>query len=92
VTLARASGFQGQRTKMRNEFHLQWFGPCEPHWPQGGWSVYRISGDEIAQRIKCDENGKVLERHSWCGYIGIYKTLPEVMAAIGTQCERNALK
>ena len=29
-----------------------------------------------------DEKGKVVERHSWCGYISIYETLAEVMVAI----------
>lgn len=65
-----------------NEYHISHFGPCLPHWPNGGWSLYQISGDEISQRIVRDKKGKVVERHSWCGYIGIFATLPEVMAAI----------
>ena len=63
-------------------YHITRFeGPTDP-WPRGGWSLYRINGDEIAQRIKHDEKGKVVERHSWCGYISIYETLAEVMVAI----------
>lgn len=68
--------------KQSKEFHLQWFGPCLPHWPRGGWSLYQITGDQIAQRVVCDVAGKVVERHSWCGYVGIFETLPEVTAAL----------
>lgn len=63
------------------EYHLQHFGPVEPHWPRGGWSLYRITGDQIAQRVVY-KKGKVVERHSWCGYIGIFETLQEAMEAI----------
>jgi hypothetical protein len=75
----RSSQFKSQREP---EFHLQHFGPCEPHWPKGGWSIYQITGDEIAQRITFDITGKVVRRDSWCGYIGIFETLPEVMEAM----------
>ena len=78
---------------MNNSFHIQWDGPCEPHWPRGAWSVYRISGEEIADRIVREKivmpergppyySGKVIARHSWCGYLGMWETLPEAMAAI----------
>lgn len=67
---------------MSREYHIQQFQPILPHWPAGGWSLYNISGDAIAQRIKFDDKGKVVMRHSWCGYIGCYETLPELMAAI----------
>ena len=67
---------------MKSEFHLSFFDRCEPHWPRGGWSLYQITGDEIADRIRRDGKGKVTERHSWCGYIGTFETLPEIMAAI----------
>lgn len=65
-----------------NDYHLKRFGPCPPHWPRGGWSLYQINGDQIAQRVKFGPDGRATERHSWCGYLGIYETLPEVMAAI----------
>ena len=58
-------------------YHIQW---CEPNdvWPKGGWSVYHITGDEIASRIKRDDKGKVVERHSWCGYVGMFTTMAQV--------------
>jgi hypothetical protein len=72
-----------------NSFYIQWSGPCEPHWPQGAWSVYQIDGDQIANRVVRERvnpngyyEGKVIARHSWCGYLGMFKTLSEVMAAI----------
>jgi hypothetical protein len=71
-----------------NSFHVDYFGPIEC-WPQGGWSVYQITGDEIADRVvreKIDPRGfytgKVTHRHSWCGYIGTFTTLADAMAAI----------
>lgn len=64
-------------------------------WPDGFWALYRINGDEIAQRIKFDANGKVSERWPWCGYIGGYGSLAEVTAAIAeikTHAERDGIK
>jgi len=54
-------------------FHIEW---CQPNdvWPNGGWSVYQINGDEIAARIIKDERGRVVERHSWNGYLGMCST------------------
>jgi hypothetical protein len=65
-----------------SEYHIKWFDTCTPHWPNGGWSLYRISGDEIAIRTPHDKYGKLHARHAWCGYLGIWETLPEVMKAI----------
>ena len=62
-------------------FHISWSGPYEPHWPRGAWSVYQITGDEIAARVE-RYKGSVIARHPWCGYIGLFETLPEVMVAI----------
>lgn len=62
-------------------FYIQNF-PANDVWPSGGWSLYRINGDQIAERIKFDQNGKVTERYSWCGYIGCFTTLDEITAAI----------
>jgi hypothetical protein len=63
------------------QFHIQKDAPCLPHWPNGAWSLYQITGDQIADRIIRKE-GKVVARHSWCGYIGMFETLPELMTAI----------
>jgi predicted DNA-binding transcriptional regulator len=63
------------------EYHIRSFGPTDP-WPNGGWSLYQISGDQIADRIEKDEKGKVVARHSWCGYIGIWETPEEITEAI----------
>ena len=72
-----------------NSFHVQWDGPCEPHWPRGGWLVYQIDGDQIANRVvrECVNpegyyEGNVIARYSWCGYLGMFETLLEVMTAI----------
>lgn len=51
-------------------------------WPRGAWSVYNITGDEIAARIVRDAKGKVVERHPWCGYIGMWTTLDAVQGVI----------
>jgi hypothetical protein len=59
------------------DYHISYFKPLE-HWPKGGWSVYRITGDQIAERIKRDAKGKIVERHSWCGFLGIGTTLDDV--------------
>ncbi len=64
------------------QFHIEHFSPIKGTLPNGGWSLYRITGDQIAERIEMDDAGKVKERHSWCGYIGCYATLPDCMAAI----------
>lgn len=67
---------------MKGSYHITHFGSNDV-WPRGGWSLYQITGDQIAQRIIVDpHSGKVIERHSWCGYIGIFETLPEIMKAI----------
>jgi len=75
-------------------FHLSWSDPIEPHWPLGAWSVYRINGDQIADRVVRERvnpegyyEGKVIARHSWCGFLGMFKTLPEVVAAIDEACK-----
>ena len=57
---------------------------CDPNdvWPKGGWSIYRITGDEIAKRIKTDMWGNVVERHSWPGYLGMVDSFDKVQAII----------
>jgi hypothetical protein len=74
---------------MKGHYHITRDAPCEPHWPKGAWSVYQITGDQIADRIVKERvnpkgyyEGEIIARHSWCGYIGMYETLPEAMNAI----------
>lgn len=75
------------------EFHIQRDDPCLPHWPRGAWSVYQINGDQIADRIVREKiehpergpayyTGKVIARHSWCGYVGMFEKLADAMAEI----------
>ncbi len=68
---------------MHHSYHITFNDPIEPHWPNGSWSVYRITGDQIADRIVRERvvtetqngvpyyEGKVIARHSWCGYLGM---------------------
>jgi len=70
------------------EFHISHFPPTDV-WPEGGWSLYQISGDEIAERTVRERvnpkgwyEGEVIARHPWCGYVGLFVTLDEVMATI----------
>ena len=65
------------------EFHIIKF-TANDHWPNGGWSLYEITGDQIADRIAFDRDGKVTARHSWCGFIGLFETLEDVRAAIAS--------
>lgn len=80
---------------MSNSFHINYIDPSDV-WPQGAWSVYRINGDQIADRIVRAEicrpphgpayyKGEVIARHSWCGYIGMFTTMAEATAAIEQQ-------
>ena len=69
-------------------YHINW---CEPNdvWPNGAWSVYRINGDQIADRVVRERvnpkgwyEGKVIARHSWCGFLGMTATLEELCGLI----------
>lgn len=69
-------------------FYLSWDCPNDV-WPKGGWGLFQIDGDQIADRTVRERvnpkgwyEGKVIARHSWPGYVGMFETLPEVMAAI----------
>ncbi len=67
-----------------SEFHIARFGPTKP-WPEGGWSLYEITGAQIAERtIWTKDSGKyeIAERWPWPGYIALFNTLPEVFAEI----------
>lgn len=67
---------------IKPEFHLTRFDPCEPHWPQGGWSLYQITGDQIAQRVTFGKDGEAVRRDSWFGFLGCFATLQEATDAI----------
>lgn len=72
------------------EYHLQAENFSNEHWPNGAWSVYKITGEQIAERTVREKvnteggyyEGKVIARHSWCGYIGMFATLAEAVAEI----------
>lgn len=71
------------------EYHLQHSGPTLPHWPNGSWSVYQITGDQIAERVVRETvnpkgwyEGGVIARHSWCGYLGMKEKLADAMKII----------
>ncbi len=70
------------------QFHVQHFDSNEV-WPKGGWSLYKIDGDEIANRTIRERvnpkgwyEGEVIARHPWCGYIGCFDNLEQVMKAM----------
>ena len=72
-----------------SEYHIRKEKPCLPHWPNGGWSAYQITGDQIADRVVREKinpkgwyEGGVIARHSWCGYIGMFETMAELLKAI----------
>jgi hypothetical protein len=74
------------RPRGRGQYHIQW---CAANdiWPKGAWSLYRITGDEIAKRIEFGPPTgpyglrPVVARHPWCGYIGMFE-MGELEAAI----------
>lgn len=69
------------------QFHIQYF-PPNANWPQGGYALYMIDGDEIAKRIIFDHStGELLERSPWPGYIGCYVTMALVAAEIEAMCK-----
>ena len=67
---------------MNDSYHLDHFPPVPKLWPHGGWSVYRITGDDIARRVGFDADGKVIRRDGWPGYLGSFRTLLDVVRAI----------
>jgi hypothetical protein len=69
------------------EFHIQKFGPTNP-WPNGGWSLYRITGEDIASRTvweRRDGKLEITERWPWPGFIGCFATLEQVVEAIAKE-------
>jgi hypothetical protein len=75
---------------MRAEFHLQKNAPNE-HWPNGAWSLYQITGEQIAERtiwtateVEGQRHRKyeIAERWPWPGYVGMFTTLAEATAEI----------
>lgn len=82
---------------MSNSFHIQRFEAhkANDNWPTGGWSLYKIDGEQIANRTVWERvnpkgwyEGEIIARHAWCGFIGIFATLPEVMAEIEKALEK----
>lgn len=80
---------------MGTQFHITYSPPNSAleHWPQGCWSLYEITGDQIADRTVRKEivvpadgapyyKGDVIARHSWCGFVGCYHSLADTSAAI----------
>ena len=75
---------------MQASYHITRNEPSKPHWPNGSWSVYRITGDQIADRIVRQRvnleggyyEGKIIARHSWCGYLGMTKSFDGVRQII----------
>lgn len=66
------------------EFHLRKETP-NANWPRGAWSLYQITGEQIAERIRWErQNGKhvIVERWPWFGYVGMFETFEQVMAKI----------
>jgi hypothetical protein len=62
------------------QFHISAF-PRTDCWPNGGFSLYEISGDEIAQRVGFVD-GRVERRDPWPGYVGTFSTMAQVASAI----------
>lgn len=58
-------------------YHVTWVEPYDL-WPEGAWSVYNITGDEIADCIVKDAAGKVAERHPWDGFLGMVSTIDQL--------------
>lgn len=83
---------------MQLQYHITRDDPIEPNWPKGAWSVYRINGDQIADRIVRESvnpngyyEGKVIARHSWCGYLGTTETFEGVQKIIeGDRADQEA--
>lgn len=70
----------GPTTAKHHSYHIQHFPPVGA-WPVGGYSVYAISGDQIAERIVRDQ-GKVVRRDSWPGFLGTAATFEGVAEMI----------
>lgn len=63
------------------QFHIQYHGPSE-HWPTGSYALYEITGDQIAKRVRFDDNGEATYRESWSGYIGMFASPASLAEAI----------
>lgn len=73
------------------EFHLQKHAP-NANWPDGAWSLYRITGEQIAERTRWErQDGKhvITERWPWFGYIGMFTTLQQAVAAIDEEVAKG---
>jgi hypothetical protein len=66
---------------VHKQFHIQ-FSPPHANWPKGSWSLYEITGDEIAKRIGFGANGEVDRRDPWPGYLGTFDSPEKVGRAL----------
>lgn len=74
--------------KDHKQFHISYFPPIEC-WPNGGYALYQISGDEIAKRIGFDASGNVEFRDSWPGYIGTFANLDGLLSEINRRTRES---
>lgn len=58
-------------------------------WPNGCWSVYEITGDEIARRIAYDDAGRIARRDPWPGFVACFDTLDAATDAIRKRMEAS---
>lgn len=68
------------------EYHIAQFGPTSV-WPEGGWSLFEITGAQIAERTIWEhKDGKyqIAERWPWPGFVGCFSTLEAVFEEIRT--------
>lgn len=67
------------------EFHITQDTPIQPNWPNGAWSLYEITGAQIAERtIWTKDSGKyeIAERWPWPGYVGMFETFEQIVSKI----------
>lgn len=77
------------------EYHLLYFPPNDV-WSNGGWSVYKISGDKIAESTVRERvnpkgwyEGGTIVRHPWQGFLGCVATLDEVNKLISKDMDQR---
>ena len=85
-------------SKMHIDYHIN-HSAANEHWPNSMWALYKINGDKIADCVVREHvnpkgwyEGKVIARHSWCGYIGGFHSLAELMAAIEADMTERAAR
>lgn len=66
------------------EYHIAQFGATSA-WPAGGWSLYEITGEQIAERTIWERRGdkyQISERWPWPGFVALYPTLEALLEEI----------